>query len=201
MGFTRTARHFTQIDNKLATIGNTTLSYRVDFRRKLTIQEFGEDGYVVLSGAGGKYICAACISVAEAAELVIDQTLYWQVVTGEDDAWYRTGILNSAALTEAILPFNPEGDFGPRHIHTLPYRLMPSYDPSNDDHRAAAAAARDVAGEAAVIAADNEYIGDPNRALAVRRRRLREQLAESVSFQQLDHLCATILGLSAGLSK
>lgn len=199
MGFTQTARRFTQIDNKLATIGNTTLAYRIDFRRKLSIQEFGDEGFIVLSGAGGKHICAACLPLDEATDLVIDQTLYWQVVTGGDDAWFRTGILNSAALTEAILPFNPEGDFGPRHIHTLPYRLMPPYDPANDDHRAVAAAARTVADEAVATVAGDAYMGDPNRSLSVRRRKLREALAESESFQELDRLCGTILGVNAGM--
>ena len=130
MGFTQTARRFRRIDSKLATIGDSTLAYRIDFRRKLSLQEFGDEGFLVLSGAGGKHICAACLPIDEAAGLVMDQTLYWHVVAGEDDAWFRTGILNSATLTEAILPFNPEGDFGPRHIHTLPYRLMPPYDAS-----------------------------------------------------------------------
>lgn len=198
MGFTRTARRFTQINDKLATIGDSTLAYRIDFRRKLSIQDFGDDGFVVLSGAGGKHICAACLPVDEAAALVIDQTLYWQVVAEEDDAWFRTGFLNSAALTEAILPFNPEGDFGPRHIHTLPYRLMPPYDAAADDHRAVAAAARVVAGEAAAIVAADAYIGDPNRSLPVRRRKLREQLADSESFQELDRLCGKILGVNVG---
>ncbi|MBK1696623.1 N-6 DNA methylase [Rhodovibrio salinarum] len=194
MGFTRTARRFAEIDDKLATIGDSTLAYRIDFRRKLTIQDFGDEGFVVLSGAGGKHICAACLPVAEASELVIDQTLYWQVVSSEADAWFRIGILNSAALTEAILPFNPEGDFGPRHIHTLPYRLMPPYDPANDDHRAVVSAAQSVAEEAAAIVAGDAYIGDPDRSLPVRRRKLREKLADGESFQELDRLCASILG-------
>nr|WP_145924097.1 hypothetical protein [Halomonas elongata] len=52
MGFTRTARRFTEIDNKLAKIGNRTLAYRIDFRRKLSIQNFGDEGFIVLSGRG-----------------------------------------------------------------------------------------------------------------------------------------------------
>ena len=118
------------------------------------------------------YICAACIPVVEAQNLVIDQTLYWQVVPDEEEARFRTGMLNSSALTEAVLPFNPEEDFGPRHIHTLPYQLMPPYTRGNEDHRMVAEAARALADTAAGIAADDPYIGDPNRALHVRRRKL-----------------------------
>lgn len=198
MGFTRTARRFARINEKLATIGDSTLADRIDFRRKLSIQNFGDEGFIVLSGAGGKHICAACLPVTEATDLVIDQTLYWQVVNSEADAWFRTGILNSAALTEAILPFNPKGDFGPRHIHTLPYHLIPPFDPSNVDHRAVVTAAQTVAQEAAAIVENDAYIGDANRSLSHRRRRLREKLGESENFLELDRLSGTILGLNPG---
>ena len=43
-------------------------------------------------------------------------------------------MLGSRDMTEAILPFNPKGAFGERHIHALPYRLIPEYDPNNEDH-------------------------------------------------------------------
>ena len=199
MGFTRTARRFAEVNDRLETVGaGNSLEYRIDVRRKLSLQVFPDHGHVVLSGAGGTYICAACIPVTEARDLVIDQTLYWQVVPNEDEAWFRTGMLNSSALTEAILPFNPEGDFGPRHIHTLPYRLMPLYDPANEGHRAVAAAARVVAGEAAAIAAGDASIGDPSHSLSVRRRKLRKNLTESENFQELDRLCGAILGINPG---
>lgn len=201
MGFTRTARRFAEVNAKLATIGNTTLEYRIDFRRKLRRQQFDGEGYVVLSGAGGTYICAACITLAEAKKLVIDQTVYWQIVTDQNDAWFRTGFLNSSAMTDAILPFNPKGDFGPRHIHTLPYRLMPSYDATNDDHRAVAKMARSVAQEAATIVAGEPYIGNPNRALPARRRKLCERLSQTENFQELDRLCGSILGINPALDE
>ncbi|XOZ32173.1 N-6 DNA methylase [Halomonadaceae bacterium KBTZ08] len=194
LGFTRTARRFSEIDNKLAQTSNNMLASRIDFRHKLSNQDFGVEGFVVLSGAGGKHICAACLSIDEAAELVIDQTLYWQLVTGEAEAWFRTGILNSSALTEAILPFNPEGDFGPRHIHTLPYRLIPAYDPANDEHVALAAAARKISEEASAFVAGDVYVGDPNRSLPVRRRKMREYLSERDAFMELNRLSAAILG-------
>ena len=62
MGFTRTARRFRSIDERLKGAGKgQTLQSRVDERRKLTKQTFGSDGYLVVAGAGGKYICAACV--------------------------------------------------------------------------------------------------------------------------------------------
>lgn len=199
MGFTRTARRFATVNQRLETIGaGNSLEYRIDVRRKLSLQVFPDHGHVLLSGAGGKYICAACIPVVEAQNLVIDQTLYWQVVPDDEEAWFRTGMLNSSALTEAILPFNPEGDFGPRHIHTLPYRLIPPYTHRNEDHRMVAEAARALADTAAGIVADDPYIGDPNRALHVRRRKLRDGLAGNPIVRELERRCAVILGLNAG---
>ncbi|MFC3119824.1 hypothetical protein ACFOHS_22085 [Jhaorihella thermophila] len=172
MGFTHSARRFTAINTRLASVGaGNTLEFRINVRNKLTNQQFGDAGCLVLSGAGGKHICAACLPLTEADELVIDQTLYWQVVPDEDEAWFRTGVLNSSALTEAILPFNPEGDFGPRHIHTLPYRLMPAFDSANDDHQRIAELARRLATFATATVAGDAYIGDPSRSLPVRRRK------------------------------
>lgn len=198
MGYLQTARRFTAVNDRLATVGvGHTLEYRINVFGKLTKQIFGVDGYLVLSGAGGKHICAACVPVAETASLVIDQTLYWQFVSDEDEAWYKTGLLNSRALTEAILPFNPEGDFGPRHIHTLPYRLMPKYDGTNEYHRGVAEFARQVAGEVAALVAGDGYIRDPNRALTFRRKKVRERLAVSSAYLEMDRLCGILLGLEA----
>lgn len=198
MGFTNTARRFTAINTRLQTVGaGNTLEYRINVRNKLTNQQFGNTGSLVLSGAGGKHICAACLPLTEATELVIDQTLYWQVVPDEDEAWFRTGVLNSSALTEAILPFNPEGDFGPRHIHTLPYRLMPAFDSANEDHQRIAELARQLAAIAAAAVDGDAYLGDPNRSLPVRRRKMREALAATEEKKELEKLCAALLGTSA----
>lgn len=198
MGFTNTARRFIAINTRLQTVGaSNTLEYRINVRNKLTNQQFGDTGCLVLSGAGGKHICAACLPLAEAKELVIDQTLYWQVVLDENEAWFRTGVLNSSALTEAILPFNPEGDFGPRHIHTLPYRLMPAFNSANEDHQRIAELARHLAAIAAKKVAVDTYIGDPKRSLSVRRRKMREVLTETDEKKELERLCAALLGTSA----
>ena len=195
MGFTRSARRFATINARLATAGaGHPLEQRIDVRRKLTNQRFGGTGSLVIAGAGGKFICAACIAVSEAEDLIIDQTLYWQVIADENHAWFTTGMLNSTALTEAILPFNPRGDFGPRHIHALPYRLMPPYDPVDSNHTAIAANARELSTVAATTCLEDAYLSDPRNALAVRRRRLRTLLTQTVLFRDLDRLCGSLLG-------
>ena len=58
--------------------------------------------------------------------------------------------------------------------------------------------ARNIAVDARNIVADDHYIRDPNRALHVRRLRLRGWLAENEDFLTLNRLCGSILGLNVG---
>ena len=198
MGFTETARRFRAINKKLQRVGQgKTLQQRVDERLKLTRQVMPEHGYLVLAGAGGKHICAACVPITTDSDLVVDQTLYWRAVPGEDEAWFCVGMLGSHAMTEAITPFNPKGAFGERHIHALPYRLMPAFDPANGDHVQIAALAQQIAALAGEIVAADAYLSDLNRALTTRRTLLRTQLQQIVPFRELEQLCAAVLGITA----
>jgi len=193
-GFTQTARRFAAINQKLKTVGKgKSLQQRIDERGKLSKQVFGTTGYLILAGAGGKIICAACVPVAQAQDLVVDQTLYWKVVTDADEAWYQVGMLNSVALTNATLAFNPKGDFGERHLHTLPYRMMPAYDASNGDHQKIAAIAKDIAILADGHCTTDPYLSDPAKALTARRRKLRTLLEASPLLAQLETLAQSAL--------
>jgi hypothetical protein len=196
MGYTQTARWFATINDKLRGAGKgKSLQSRIDERGKLTKQHFGTSGYLVLAGAGGKHIAAACVPVENARDLIIDQTLYWQVVNDEAEAWFRVGMLNSHALTEAIRPFNPKGDFGERHIHTLPYRVMPPFDPANELHVSIARLAVSVAADARRLSGEVPSLCDLTRALPTRRTVLRGLLQKIPSTQQLEQLCAQVLGV------
>ena len=104
------------------------------------------------------------------------------MIRASDEAWFCVGLLNSRAMTEAINPFNPRGSFGPRHIHALPYLLLPAFDPANNDHVRIAAVAED------------DYLHDPSHVLHVRRATLREKLFANEQVQELELLCATMLG-------
>jgi SAM-dependent methyltransferase len=199
-GFTETARRFQAINAKLSSVGQgKPLQQRIDERGKLTRQVFGSEGYLIVVGAGGKHICAATIPVADAHGLVIDQTLYWKVIKNRDEACFYVGMLNSHAMTEAITPFNPRGAFGERHIHALPYRLMPHFDPSNEDHLRIGALARDMASISHSFVVGDVYLRDPNRALTGRRRRLRIKLADTDQCNEIEKLCAAALGTTAAI--
>jgi uncharacterized protein (UPF0147 family) len=100
-------------------------------------------------------------------------------------------------LTDAIAPFNPKGAFGERHIHALPYRLMPPFDASNEDHVRIARLTREVSATAKTVVAADEYLNDPNHPLHIRRSRLRAKLAVTENVQELELLCAAALGTTA----
>lgn len=202
LGFIQTARRFAAINQKLKTVGKgKSLQERIDERGKLSKQVFGAAGYLILAGAGGKNICAACIPLAQAQDIVVDQTLYWKVVTDADEAWFNVGMLNSFALTNATLAFNPKGDFCERHLHTLPYRMMPEYDAGNGDHRKIAVLAKEIATLAEGHCTNDTYLADPAKALPARRRKLRVLLEESSLLVQLETLAeSAIAGASTAPS-
>ena len=96
-------------------------------------------------------------------------------------------MLNSRALTEAILPFNPKGISGAPHPHAaIPHDA--ALRSANDDHRRIAALARDIAKVAQAIIEGDAYLNDPSRALPARRRKLRERLRDLLQFQQLEEI-------------
>ena len=105
-------------------------------RRKLSVQVFPSTGWLVLMGAGGKLVCAACadISQMDRERLIIDQTLYWVVVQTREEALYLTGLFNSDAINLVIEQFQPRGQFGERHVHTLPLGVTPPFNPQEAAH-------------------------------------------------------------------
>jgi len=197
-GFIETARRFQAINAKLTKIGQgKTIQQRIDERGKLGKQVFGDQGMLIVAGAGGKHICAACLPTSEAQELIVDQTLYWKIIENADEAWFYVGMLNSHALTEAIAPFNPKGAFGERHIHSLPYRIMPRFDAGNQEYARIAILARTIADVARGCIAQDKYLDDPTRALTSRRTKLRASLAHRGELAEMESLCALALATSA----
>lgn len=194
-GFRQTAIRFQRIDEAIVRArAGKPLAQRIDERNKLTIQVFPRDHYLVLSGAGGGISCGACLPIDSHKDAIIDQTLYWRLVSTAVEAWYRVGFLNSDAITEAIRAFNPEGEFGGRHPHTLPHRFIPTFDPNDDAHREIATLAGVIANRTSDIIAQNPRLGDPNRSIASRRRKLREALRQMPEFNRLEAVCAAVLG-------
>ena len=197
-GYNQTARRFQRIDRAM-TDANVVkpLHEKIDERRKLSLQVFPPDHYLVLNGAGGGVACAAMLSLAEIPDIVVDQTLYWTLVPTSEEAWYRVGLINTDALTQAIREFNPEGELGPRHLHTLPNRVIPPFDPTNLEHVEVRSLAEKCAALARPMIDADEKIADPNKSIASRRRRLRNELKKSPEFADLENVAKAVLGVSA----
>lgn len=158
---------------------------KVNKRRKLDKQDFDGGDWLVLSGAGGSNPCAAYLSLAEVDKkrTLVDQTLYWHLAQSEAEALYITGMINSRALAEAISEFQPEGGFGARHIHGLPYGRIPRYDKDDPIHTEIAEKTRVLVGEWLTLCKSVEagrYL-DPNSGSLNRRRRRQQELIRTLS--------------------
>lgn len=122
----------------------TSLFAALDLRRKLSQQHWTPGKHIVLSGAGGANPCAAWLNPDEslAGRVVFDQTVYWTPVDTKDEALYLVGAINSPACGDLIRPFQPRGQQGPRHVHTLPFGVTPPFDADDDSHMALVEATR-----------------------------------------------------------
>jgi hypothetical protein len=197
-GYTQTARRFQRIDRAMEEEQVVKpLHEKINERNKLAIQVFPPDQYLVLNGPGGSIACSACLSLAEFTDILVDQTLYWTLVSSEQEAWYRVGLMNTDALTEAIREFNPEGEFGPRHLHTLPNRITPPFDPDDMDHAEIANLAEQLSVIALSLVADDEIVSDPSKPISARRRRLRNKLKELPEYLALEDLSSAVLAITS----
>jgi hypothetical protein len=175
------------------------LSETINIYGKLYKQNFSAKDFLVLSSASGSNPCAAYINLREfdRSRLVIDQTLYWYLAETEDEAIYISGLLNSTALWEAISDFQPEGGFGRRHIHTLPYKIIPAFDPEDDAQKAIIEATKALMKEWKVLCGSGQYIEllNPNSgSLPGRRRRQQGKLRELGAYERYAKACSEVLG-------
>lgn len=176
LGDTSTADWFRAIDTELDS--DKTIRDRVDERGKLTKQSDMSGKYVVQSGASGAIPCASVYRPpSEGVPFVADQTVYAYVTDNEAEAYYLTGILNSRAIGELIDKFQNRGDFDKRHIHKLPYRVIPQFRAANKFHSSVAQLAREM--EQHARSRFTDYITDLNNLLHIRRRKLHERLDRS----------------------
>ena len=130
--------------------------------------------------------------------LIIDQTLYWTVVDSEDEAVYISGLFNSDGLDLLIKDFQPQGQFGRRHVHELPTKVTPGFDPSLASHMAVVDATRALLAELESIRSGPELsmIFDPARHLPSRRTAMRSRVLPSLpSYGDYDAACRELYGL------
>ena len=166
---------------------------------KLHKQDFMTAKWMVVVGASGSNPCAAYIDLSKYRKnkLVVDQTLYWALVDSKQEALYVCGLINSESMIDAIRLYQPEGGFGRRHIHTLPYMLIPRFSKANALHKA-------VADNTAVLVkawhkkckrnVNLSKLLDPNSgSLNSRRRILQLALREIASYKMYNDACQKVI--------
>ncbi|UOQ75155.1 hypothetical protein [Hymenobacter cellulosilyticus] len=188
-----------------AAVGPTTTSTeffkKLDTNlRKLSTQLIPSSGWLVIMGAGGDLPCAAYtdITVFDTTKLIIDQTLYWSVVSSEDEAVYLTGLLNSEALNGIIKDFQARGQWGSRHVHTLPIGVTPQYDATNAVHTEVVNKTRVLLQQWKNLKATDATIAqllDPNQRLPQRRSSLRVKITALPSYSSYAFACRSLYGV------
>ena len=164
------------------------------------MQDFSGGNWLVLSSASGANPCAAYLPLEEIDRdrIVIDQTLYWHLADTEEEAIFLVGLLNSEALALAINDFQPEGGFGKRHIHTLPYKVMPQYDSENALHVAVVEKTRALVQEWIDKCNNNAALAvklDPNSGALHGRRRAQQAAIKALdAYNEYAIACSEVLG-------
>ncbi len=191
---------FEQLRNILGMPLQTWLMDKINIREKLVKQDFSCGDWLVLSNAGGKNPCAAYISLenVDRDKLIIDQTLYWYLVDSEEEAKYIVGMLNSNSLAEAIIDFQPQGEFGQRHIHTLPYKIIPRYDSENPAHQEVVSKTEVLIAECVTLYSKEQWavLLNPNSGSLPTRRRCQQQAIRTLnSYEDYENACKAVLGI------
>lgn len=170
----------------------------VNTRGKLVQQVIGPGGYLVFTGNSGALVCSAFAPTASynLDKLIVDQTLNWAKVATEEQAIYLTGLFNSAAINEKIASFQPEGAFGKRHVHSLPFPVTPPYNGDEPNHRDVVDQTRRLMAEYEQRKADDEKLTemlDPNRGTLARRRRvIKSIIKELPSYDEYKEACRVV---------
>ena len=118
-------------DNK-ALANSLTLLQRLDYVHNLQAQlEWQQD-------AGDRpvrlvYASSGTPTAALVADngVLVDYTLFWMDCKDINEANYLLAIINSDALSDAVAPLMPKGQFGARHVQKHLWKLrIPEFDPA-----------------------------------------------------------------------
>lgn len=173
---------------------------KVDIRGKLSKALASEDPWYVLYGAGGQDISACAFdrtTLPTGRKFAPDQTLYWHGCGSRDEAIFYTGMLNSEHLNNSIKDFQPEGNFGRRHVHKLPLMFLPEFQSDNESHRNVIDKTKSLINELNFkLSVDKslQRLTDPNRGtLANRRLRFRNEIKKLESYKDYEAACREAL--------
>lgn len=199
MGFRQTANRFARIERAYEAEGiDKPFRTYLDERGKLLKQTFPASGYLVVTGPGGSNTAAAVYELSSRrAAVLVDQTLYWYWLDSQQAADYYVGMFNSGPLADRIEVFIPEGVFGRRHLHTVPWQVTPIYDPKNAAHGKIAALSGSLRDQVATFIKSCPELEDPGKWIKTGRRLVRQWLQSNADMQALNVEAATVLKLAA----
>lgn len=189
---------FTEIETANEMTLSVMFDQKINIRSKLDKQNFSLARWLVLSNAGGTNPCAAYIDLnkMDKKKLIVDQTLYWCLAESEEEALYIVGMLNSAILSTAISDFQPQGGFGARHIHTIPYKIIPRFAGNDDAHKCVVTKTKELITEWTEYCKSEsigKYLSPNSASLNSRRRKLQIALKSMVSYEEYENACSSIL--------
>ncbi len=204
--FTRIAQEIARLDHNAAVSSFEGMWNRLNFRNKIGKQaSIRNDGFLVLTGAGGSDVCAAVVSLRDipSDRLLIDQTLYWANVSTEEESLYLVGLLNSDAANDLIKAFQPRGQQGERHIHELAFGITPPFDSDQESHIEVVNLTRTLLQEYHSLidskreAEDAGFMQwfDPSKSLARRRSMLRRIIKTLPTFEAYATACRAVYGV------
>jgi hypothetical protein len=108
-----------------------TLREQIDYQSKLK-KQFPLARHRVVYTASGQHIAACRLDDPNA---VVEKALYWAPVESVAEGRYLCAVLNSQALTDAVMPLQARGQHNPRHFDTRVFALpFPAFDLYNDVH-------------------------------------------------------------------
>lgn len=174
---------------------------KVNVYNKLTKQGSWAGSWFVLYGAGGQDVAAAVIDLntLDFKRIIFDQTVYWMQTDTFEEALFYAGLFNSDSLNNAIKEFQPEGEFGKRHIHLLPPAVVPKYDSDNPQHQAVVSYASVLLEEIKdAIGNDGEFrklVNPAEGTLQARRRKYRIAIKRMDAYEDYAKACAMAMGL------
>ena len=189
---------FSEIQTESEMPLSVLFDHKINIRNKLDKQNFALARWLVLSNAGGTNPCAAYVDLntLDKKKLIIDQTLYWYLAESEEEALYIVGILNSMTLSTAISDFQPQGGFGARHIHTIPYKIIPRFNANDDAHMEVVTKTRELINEWTSFCNTDKvgkYLLPNSGSLNSRRRKLQTVLKTMTSYAEYEEACGCIL--------
>lgn len=195
-----TAKVFEGIQDEVGISLHELLTEKINIYGKLYKQKLSLGRWLVLSNAGGSNPCAAYIDLdkCDTSRLIIDQTLYWYMASSEEEALFITGMINSTALNNTIKDFQPDGGFSERHIHTIPYKVIPRYDFEKPAHELVVEKTKLLTNSWINHCRENkvgEYISPSSGKLHVRRRKLQAALKEIPEYIEYEYACSSVMGI------